>query len=268
LAKETPHPLLDALETAYVIAEKLKAARLSRKAFLITRPELHAHVDNGEITLTVMRETGKAHRIVQEMMILYNASAARYAQGLALPVIYRVQTPPDGKDFPVGHEIQYEPHIARMLFKRIRPARLSLEPGAHAGLGEAAYIQVTSPLRRYSDLIMQRQLFAAVRGRRPVYEQGELYRVLAAVDETSREISAIERHSIRFWALEYLARAEEKNYTAIALFEFHGGMLVELEEYPLRAILEGARLKAGDRVPVRITHVDPQSDILRCVSLA
>jgi len=189
-------------------------------------------------------------------MILYNASAARFAQSSALPVIYRVQAPPDGKDFPFGRELAYEPHTARALFKRIRPARLSLEVGAHAGLGEAAYIQITSPIRRYSDLIMQRQLLAHIRGRRPVYEQGELYRVLAAVEDTSREISAIERSSIRFWALEYLARAAGgQEYTAIALFEIPGGTLVELEEYPLRAILEGARLKAGERMPA----------ILRCV---
>ncbi|MDR2733832.1 MAG: RNB domain-containing ribonuclease [Spirochaetota bacterium] len=268
LADEAPHPLREDLDIAYSAALKLKAERLSRKAFLIARPEMRAHVENGKITLTVIREAGKSSTLVQELMILYNASAARFAQNAALPVIYRVQAPPDGKDFPVGRELVYEPHTARALFKRIRPARLSLEAGAHAGLGEDAYIQATSPIRRYGDLIMQRQLLAHIRGRRPVYEQGELYRVLAAVEDTSREISAIERSSIRFWALEYLARAPEQEYTAIALFEVSGGTLVELEEYPLRAILEGARLKAGERIPARISHVDARSDILRCVPVA
>jgi exoribonuclease-2 len=199
-------------------------------------------------------------------MIFYNSSAARFAQKTMLPVIYRVQAKPDGHDFPLGREIVYEPHTARNLFKRIRPARLSLEAGTHAGLGESAYIQVSSPIRRYSDLIMQRQLLAAVQGRRPVYEQGELYRVLAAVEETSREISAIERSSIRFWALEYLAREGlQHTYTAIAVVYAAGGTLVELIEYPLRALLEGTRVPAGEKIPVRISHVDARKDVLLCV---
>jgi len=257
------HPLSETLHKASAVAERLKATRLANNAFLITRPELHAHVENGEITLTVIQGASPARSLVQEFMILYNSSAARFAKESSLPVIYRVQGKPEGKDFPLGQELRYEPQSARQLFKRIRPAHLSLEPGAHAGLGEAAYIQVSSPIRRYSDLIMQRQLLAAVKGRRPVYEQGELYRVLAAVEDTSREISAIERRSVRFWALEYLAReGMERSYTATALLPIAGGTLIELEEYPLRAVLEHTRARAGEKVAVRITQVDARRDIL------
>jgi exoribonuclease-2 len=261
------HPLCENLQKAFAVAEKLKETRLANKAFLITRPELRVHVDDGNISLSVTRGESPAHTLVQEFMILYNSCAAKFAQKAKLPVIYRVQAKPDGHDFPLGQEIVYEPHTARNLLKRIRPARLSLEAGAHAGLGESAYIQVSSPIRRYSDLIMQRQLLAAVQGRRPVYEQGELYRVLAAVEDTSREISAIERRSVRFWALEYLAREPGRGctYTAAAVLYAAGGTLVELEEYPLRAILEGARVPAGEKIQVRISHVDARRDVLQCV---
>ncbi|HOG64292.1 MAG TPA: ribonuclease catalytic domain-containing protein [Spirochaetota bacterium] len=262
------HGMDKAIRDAHRIALELRRTRLENKAFQISRPELRVHVKDDRIILKVNRGSSKAQVLVQELMVLYNSLAGQLAANQSLPVIYRVQSPPEGRDFPTGREIAYEPHTAGALFKRIRPARLSLEPGAHSGLGVPFYIQASSPIRRYADLVMQRQLTAAALGRRPAYEQGELYRILAAAEGTSREISAIERRSIRFWALEFLAREDRaREYTAIAVQPVGGRTLIELDDYPLRALLEagGTRPKPGECVPVRIATVDAKRDILTFV---
>jgi exoribonuclease-2 len=261
------HEMAEPLREAYRIARCLRQGRLENKAFLIARPELRVHVADGEITLTVNRTTSQAQVLVQELMVLYNSLAGKRALDESIPVIYRVQSPPEGRDFPSGQEIEYQAHTAGALFRHIRPARLSLEPGAHAGLGVPYYIQASSPIRRYADLVMQRQLTAAALGRRPAYEQGELYRILAAAEGTSREISAIERRSIRFWALEFLARENPaREYTAIAVQPVGGRTLIELEDYPMRALLEagGTRPQPGERVTVKLATVDAKRDILTC----
>lgn len=268
IAGAETHSMTGAIRNAHEIACALRQNRLDNRAFQISRPELRVHVRDGQISLKVNRGTSQAQVLVQEMMVLYNSLAGKRAVDESLPVIYRVQGAPDGRDFPSGQEITYQPHTAGALFKRIRPARLSLEPGAHSGLGVPYYIQASSPIRRYADLVMQRQLTAAALGRRPAYDQGELYRILAAAEGTSREISAIERRSIRFWALEYLVREDKtRDYTAIAVQPVGGRTLIELDEYPLRGLLDagGSRPQPGERIQVRIATVEAKRDILTFV---
>lgn len=265
ITTDEAHPLTKAIRTAHEIAVALRQSRLANKAFQISRPELRVRVAGDEIFLTLNRGTSSAQLLVQEMMILYNSRAGQQAHDTSLPVIYRVQAPPEGRDFPRGKEIDYQPHTAALLFKRIKPARLSLEPGAHSGLGVSYYIQASSPIRRYADLVMQRQLASSLLERSPAYEQGELYRILAAAEETSREISAIERRSIRFWALEYLKRREKtERYSAIAIQPVGGRTLVELEDYALRGLLEsgGIRPQPGEKLHVSIETVEAKRDLL------
>ncbi|MBI4083514.1 MAG: RNB domain-containing ribonuclease [Candidatus Lambdaproteobacteria bacterium] len=104
--------------------------------------------DPAHLKLTRIRRGGPAARLVEELAILYNREAGRYCREQGLPAIYRIQAQPAPQ--AVG---EFSPTPA---------ARFSLRGGRHAGLACDRYVQVTSPIRRFADLVMQRQIVTHV----------------------------------------------------------------------------------------------------------
>lgn len=102
-------------------------------------------------------------------MIWANAMAARWALDHGVPMIYRAQDPPEDPDLQ-GQILAYDPLRWGQWTRLLRRIHLSTHPKAHAGLGLEAYVQISSPLRRYADLVLGRQLRAALRGEAPPYE--------------------------------------------------------------------------------------------------
>src|SRR5690606_2755428 len=116
--------------------------------------------------------------IVSEMMILANRLAADRAAADGIPIIFRTQEPPD--EPPPQTEGLPEPMQFELLRKSFKRSRLSLDPAPHAGLGLGAYTQMSSPIRRYADLVTQRQ-FAAALERQPFpYDKDELLAVITS----------------------------------------------------------------------------------------
>lgn len=246
-------------------ALELHRNRLAADAISINRPELKIRVNNGEISMKRLEDNSRSAKLVQELMILFNTLAAEFALKNNLPVIFRAQDPPQDDNFPTGVDLPYDPVRMPKLFKSLRPAKLSLEPKPHNGLGVEQYIQVSSPLRRYADLVMQRQLNAFLAGRSLPYNKGDMYRILAAAETTEREISAIERRSNRYWSLEYLRlHREDDLFDGTITMRRGGSCLVELDDYPLRGLIpKGNNLEAGERVQVRISKINPRKDVLQ-----
>jgi exoribonuclease-2 len=76
-------------------------------------------------------------------------------------------------------------------------------PGAHAGLGMGLYVQCTSPLRRYLDLVVHQQLRAWLRGDALLDGTAVMERVGAA-DAVSGSVRQVERQANAHWTLVYL----------------------------------------------------------------
>jgi exoribonuclease-2 len=92
---------------------------------------------------------------------------------------------------------------AWQLRKSMRPRNLSLKPSLHQGLGLDVYTQVTSPLRRYTDLLAHQQIRAALRGLR-VLDRDELLLRLGAGEAAMIQSVHAERASRLHWTLVYL----------------------------------------------------------------
>lgn len=257
------------LALAEKAASELHRRRLAAEAVSINRPELKITVRDGEISMKRLDDNSRSAKLVQELMILFNSLAAEFSLQNGLPVIFRAQDPPQDPNFPTGVDLPYDPVRMPQLFKSLRPAKLSLEPKPHHGLGVQQYIQVSSPLRRYADLVMQRQLNAFLAGRSLPYNKGDMYRILASAETTEREISAIERRSVRYWSLEYLQRCHSDDVLGgIITMRRGGSCLVELDAYPLRGLItKSGTLDAGERVQVRISKINPRKDILQFIQV-
>jgi exoribonuclease-2 len=242
------------LQLLHGIARKLHDERAERGAITFRRPELKIRVSDGEIEIKQINPNSPTRFLVSEMMILANGLSADFASVNALPVIYRTQEPREAlavEEAPIVEALAFE--RLRKTFKR---SRLSLTPGLHSGLGLTAYTQVSSPIRRYADLVTQRQFTAMLRGTQIPHGNEELLQILVNAEAAEQEIRAIEDRSTNYWLLEYLARYKRDESLPAVVLDAKGN--IELEDYYLRSKLSaGNKLEPGQTVNVRIDTIDP-----------
>jgi exoribonuclease-2 len=109
--------------------------------------------------------------------------------------------------------------------KTLKRAQLKAVPAPHRGLGLPLYAQVTSPLRRYLDLVAHQQLRAWLKGERPL-SQGEVLERVGGAEAVADLVREGERRSKLHWTLLYLM---EKGYEGPGvLVERRGGQGVFL----------------------------------------
>jgi len=250
-ALEAGDPSLRALHD---IARHLHDARAERGAITFRRPELKIRVHGDEIEIKKIDPNSPSRFLVSEMMILANGLAADFASINSIPVIYRTQEPREAlavEDAPAIEALAFE--RLRKTFKR---SRLSLTPGLHSGLGLGAYTQASSPIRRYADLVTQRQFTAMLSGAPIPHGREELLKILSTAEAAEQEIRAIEERSTNFWLLQYLAKNKKDEPLGAIVLDAKGN--IELEDYYLRAKLSGGgTLQPGETVRVSIESIDP-----------
>jgi exoribonuclease-2 len=242
------------LETMNRIAKQLHNDRAARGAITFRRPELKIRVHNGTVDVRKIDPNSPTRFIVSEMMILANGLSADFASVNALPVIYRTQEPREAlavEETPVIEALAFE--RLRKTFKR---SRLSLTPALHSGLGLTAYTQASSPIRRYADLITQRQFTAMLQNAAVPYGREELLRILATAESAEQEVRGIEDSSTNYWLLEYLARHKKDEKLPAVVLDPKGS--VELQDYYLRAKIAGLNKPTpGATIDVQIESIDP-----------
>src|SRR5437773_4872762 len=150
--------------------------------------------------------------------------------------------------------------VEALAFERLRKtfkrSRLSLTPGLHSGLGLGAYTQASSPIRRYADLITQRQFTATLKGVPLPHGREELLQILTTAETVEQEIRAIEDRSTNYWLLEYLSRYKKDQELRATALDGKGS--IELEDFYLRARVAAAnKIDPGARVNVQIESIDP-----------
>jgi exoribonuclease-2 len=98
----------------------------------------------------------------------------------------------------------------------MRPRTLSVKPGLHWGLGLEQYTQVTSPLRRYTDLLAHQQIRARLQGRQPLDEEGVLL-ALAAGEAAAAAAVQAERASRAHWTVVFLSDKRDSPWEGIVM---------------------------------------------------
>jgi len=244
----------EALTALHRLARQLHDQRASRGAITFRRPELKIHVEDDRIEVEKINPNSSSRFLVSEMMILANGLAADFASLNSLPVIYRTQEPRD------AIEVDDTPQMEALAFEKLRKtfkrSRLSLTPGTHSGLGLSAYTQASSPIRRYADLITQRQFTAMLKGEPLPHGREELLQILTTAETVEQEIRAIEDRSTNYWLLEYLARYKKDQELRATALDGKGS--IELEDYYLRAKLSSPqKLQPGQTIGVQIESIDP-----------
>ncbi len=252
--------------TFYEIAANFESARIEQGALQVNKHQINIKVDdNGIVSLHEEEEHGPARSIIAEMAILYNKLCAELLQSKGIAAIFRGQEAAD----PVSKE-EYEEERAKdySLRVKLKPSTLSVYPQSHSSLGLKAYLQVTSPIRRYFDLVNQRQLLGLISGSQSIYDPQSLSGLIENSQDTLTLINKVSKESRRFWLLRYLEQ-RVRNFYGKKL----GGVVVKIgPKYPLVELDEvffcsfaksKKKVAIGDTVEINISTVDAKEEYLR-----
>ncbi len=262
IAANLRHDRLDEVVTAEAVAagrldlaqgedllflHRLATALMQRREQVRGRPEPAGRVDytfvlDGEgehahVTIRPRPRGAPLDRIVAELMILANSHWGGWLAQQRVAGIYRSQS------FErVGGRVQGR-------------VRMSTTPASHDGIGVEQYVWSTSPLRRYVDLVNQRQLVALATGRPAPYagNDAELFSVVSGFDAAYTAYAEFQQRMERYWCLRWLRQNGLRRVAASVL----RGDVVRIDATPLVTRVPGLpELPRGQRIELDVLGID------------
>ncbi|MBN8550369.1 MAG: RNB domain-containing ribonuclease [Deltaproteobacteria bacterium] len=254
------------LNSVYNIASVLEAHRISEGALKMGKREIQIVLDeNGDFRMIEIDENSTSRSLVGELMVLANTIFAQFGVDHGLPLIFRGQEGPDGDlaDLPVVPEGPAADYLVR---SKLKKSFTSVRPVRHSSLALDAYIQATSPIRRYADIVNQRQILEMIFRGKAFYSAQECAALIEKLESPLGLANMITKETRRFWLLRALEKLSEKTT------RFHGTVLrtdlknplVELHELVMPVLVKMHRpVKPGDEIEIDLIKVDARSDYLR-----
>ncbi len=249
-------------------AKQRQSWRMEQGAIRIQMPDSSVRVENdGENISIEVLDNSTSRQLVAEMMIMAGEAGARYGEENELAIPYRGQPQPE---LPSEEELLQLPGgwVRDSALRRCMPrSEMGTTPSRHATLGLDRYSQVTSPIRRYTDLLAHFQLKAHLRGDELPFSRDEMTQLTVGISSTAYEAVTVERQTKRYWSLEYLRRAGDHAWPVMLLrwLREHESLgLIMFEELGLELPMRFNRsMELGERFQVRVREVDPRHDIIR-----
>jgi exoribonuclease-2 len=235
----------------YELAERHQAHRRANGAIFIDLPEVKMAVSNGQVSIKPLPRL-HSRKLVAEAMLMAGEAAARFALAQGLPFPFTTQ------ETAVDIPDRAPESLAAMyaLRRSLRPRQYRSVSGPHGGLGLEVYAQVTSPLRRYLDLVVHQQLRALLRGGEPLDAQAVIERIGAA-EAVAAGVRRAERLSREHWTLVYLQQHPQWQGEGILVEKRLPRSVALIPELAMETRIkasEGALLDSG--LPLRLTGVE------------
>jgi exoribonuclease-2 len=265
------HPPTNELEsklhTLNECANKLEVDRIDNGAVRVDRKEVAITVDsNGVIHCGEYDEGSPARSLVGEMMILANRLSAEFCENNKIPCIYRAQPEPDVDPFSNPQGVPEGPAYDYLIRSRLKRSTISVEPAPHSSLGLKRYTQVTSPIRRYMDLIIQRQLLHYLKTGQIKFSAEDLTQIIFQSDSSLTLARYLSQESKRFWLMQYMLESTPRDAAILGTIVRTDlrNPLIALDNLGLTIMADLNRaVKSGDRVALRIVTIKPQRDYIK-----
>ncbi|MBI2515380.1 MAG: RNB domain-containing ribonuclease [Opitutae bacterium] len=275
LLSELPHGDLADLQTwvrqLCAVAGKLRRERMSGGSLDLDMPETKIFVDEqGYADRIELITNDESHQLIEEFMLLANEAVARLTRTHHLPSLYRVHDDPDEdrlaelrqflgtfniktgdlarreelvkvlgllRDHPQGHLLRTQ------VLRSMRKACYRAAHDGHYGLNKKDYTHFTSPIRRYSDLVVHRVFdhylvqhggYPAPPGHHGGYNITRIDALAEHLSLTEINSTEAERDSVKFKLTEFFERETEKKkktrFKAVITDVRNHGFFIELSE--------------------------------------
>ena len=253
------------------IAKQLRERRFRKGSLDLDMTSVKIYVDEEGYADRIEKEfNDESHQLIEEFMLSANEQVARTMKKQNFPCIYRVHDEPEEeklkelretmqsfgvqcgnlqkpremtlllkklKEHPQGYTLKV--HVLRSL----KQAQYRASADGHYGLSKPDYTHFTSPIRRYSDLIVHRILDGylcktradSALGEPEIrYKQGKLESLGDHISVTERNSVDAERESVKTKLLEFydreLQKEQKQHFKAIITDVKNHGLFVELTD--------------------------------------
>ncbi|MFH0729131.1 MAG: RNB domain-containing ribonuclease [Pseudomonadota bacterium] len=244
------------------LAETMRQYRLSHGAVQISLPEVNIWLDDtGSPNVSRVNRESPGRMLVAELMILANWLMAKHLASHSLPAVFRSQPEPRERLLRQSEGTLFQNWMQRKYLSRFM---LGCGPEHHSGLGLDAYVTATSPIRKYFDLITQRQIRATL-GLEEPYSSGDIKELLQKLERPMGYVGKLQFRRNRYWLLKYLEHRTGQKEEAIVLSKRNNGYQILLTEYMLECFMPlagGINLKPEDVIRVTIQNINPGNDVI------
>jgi exoribonuclease-2 len=223
------HPLRQELTFLWNFACKLENLRGKSNDTNNDKIDYSFEINDEHVSIIERRRGSPIDKVVSELMIYVNTEWGRQLTDAGITGIFRSQM--NGK------------------------VKMSTSPAPHQGLGVSQYAWSSSPMRRYVDLINQRQLIALLRNEPPPYSRDSNNLLIAMRDfETAYGVyGEFQRSMERYWCLRWLLQEKIQTINAQVIKE----NLVKLDHIPLvTRVASLPEIAPGAYVKLRLSEVD------------
>jgi exoribonuclease-2 len=255
------------LEPLEELAQTLLKRRLANDGQNLGLPHMNVNLDSGgQIEVHINDDGNRANQMVGELMILANHLAARTLMEANIPCPYRFQLPsrPLGWTPPVNPDADMRLAVGLASRRQTGRVGVTLEPAAHHGLGLTPYTSFTSPMRRYIDLLVARQMRAVSTGSAPSYSHQDMMNLAIPAEATHRAIRKMQNERQRYWLAQYLQSRVNEEFFGLVYDRRGPRLRICVTEFMLELELGSPHppgLQPGARVPLRLTKVKPGADL-------
>ncbi|HEY8241728.1 MAG TPA: ribonuclease R [Kiritimatiellia bacterium] len=250
------------------LARRLRKRRAKNGSIELAMPEVKCVLDDqGRPVRIFKRGSDDAYHLIEEFMLLANCAVAEILHGRECPALYRIHPPPSEEQWAQivadlqnlgireapetredlnriagslsGTPLEYAGNLA--ILRNLKRASYSNELEEHFGLAFEKYAHFTSPIRRYPDLIVHRQLKAVEANRPRPYSEEDLAGLGAHCSQAERNAADAEEESLKIKRLEYYAAQLERReigpYQALVVDVIGRGLIVEVIETLQRGLV-------------------------------
>lgn len=238
--------------------------------------------DNGKPIDVILKERLFAHRLIEECMLMANKTVAIHIKKMRkrsnkkkdddlYPFFYRIHEKPDmekllniketvkplGIRFDVSKNISskaintlleqvedtsMELTVNNLMLRAMSKAEYHPDNVGHFGLGFSDYAHFTSPIRRYPDVIVHRQLKSYDAGQ-PGYKYEELKKLGSHCSERERAAIEAERDSVQLKQVEYLSQHLGDEFDGVVSGVIENGIFVNLTDMYCEGMIRVSELK-------------------------
>lgn len=241
----------DELKPLFDIARKNIERRNKSGAVQITMPEIQIRLEGEEKKVVITNHPHtESSEMIREMMLLAGEGAAKFAFRNNIPFPFVSQEAPTiPENIPEGLAGQFR--LRRCMRKR----NVGVTPGMHSGLGLALYSQVTSPLRRYSDLIAHQQLRAFIDGKK-LMDKDTMLMKISEGDAGAMAAKKAERNTNMHWTLVYLLQNPDWTGEAICVDNTQKLPQFSIPSLALETYIGITGINLNEKISVKVLKID------------
>jgi len=307
---EHPKQVNDVITLAAELSEKLNAKRMKEGSVDFNVPSVKVLVnDSGEPTDLVNEERIFAHRLIEELMLATNICSSKFLESKKVPQLYRVHEPPETEDLTklssmlktflktnVGRikssfdfqglskqleqvEDKNVSAIAQgFILRSMKQAQYSSNNQGHFGLNFTHYAHFTSPIRRYPDLVIHRQIKSILNQNYSSYPEEDVSSMGTILSAAEQRAVKAERKVISVKKSRYFEKYVGEEFDGYISSVVKFGAFVTLREFPIDGLIKldeltddfftydeenwclrgrksGKTFRVGDRVKIKVVNV-------------